>query len=109
MKLLSYLFFIRIFFSIDNHEASRRIADLFRGYPELIAGFNYFIPLSSGIDVQISVTDTNLNGVTGGTGRTSLSNQPDGHHSASSQLTFYQSNNSSHIISSPENDTKKVS
>ncbi len=42
----------RIFFSIDTPGVIARVSSLFRGHPELIVGFNTFLPPGYKIEVQ---------------------------------------------------------
>ncbi|CAL1277736.1 unnamed protein product [Larinioides sclopetarius] len=71
--------------SIDTPGVIQRVSNLFRGHPELIVGFNTFLPPGYRIEVQpneqvqVSIPGTN---VAGGQGPTSLTIHPTGPPSA---------------------------
>ncbi|GBM07312.1 Paired amphipathic helix protein Sin3a [Araneus ventricosus] len=62
--------------SIDMRAALQRVSYLFRGHPELIAGFNTFLPPGYGIEklpneqVQVSIPGNNVAGAQGPTSST---------------------------------------
>lgn len=91
---------------------------MFRGHPELIVGFNTFLPLGYRIEVQpneqvqVSIPGGNMSGG-GTTGPTSLTILPGGPPTATIHPSHNsQSNHSSHTTSphsSPGNAVSKVS
>lgn len=108
-----------IYCSIDTPGVIQRVSNLFRGHPELIVGFNTFLPLGYRIEVQpneqvqVSIPGTNLGGGAGSTGPTSLTILPSGPPTTSPLHSSHsQSNHSSHTTSphsSPGNAVNKVS
>lgn len=106
--------------SIDTPGVIQRVSNLFRGHPELIVGFNTFLPLGYRIEVQpneqvqVSIPGSNLGGGAGGTGPTSLTILPGGPPSSSPLHSTHtsQSNHSTHVTSphsSPGNAVNKSS
>lgn len=52
MYFLSCLFIFYFFSSIDTPGVIGRVSNLFKGHPELIVGFNTFLPSGYKIEVQ---------------------------------------------------------
>ena len=106
MSTLSILFVLS-FFSIDTPGVIQRVSNLFRGHPELIVGFNTFLPPGYRIEVQpneqvqVSIPGTNLGAGGGSTGPTSLTIHPTGPPSATPIHPPHgsQSNHTSHASS----------
>jgi paired amphipathic helix protein Sin3a len=104
--------------SIDTPGVIQRVSNLFRGHPELIVGFNTFLPLGYRIEVQpneqvqVSIPGTNL-ASGGSTAPTSLTILPSGPPTSSPLHSSHtQPNHSTHATSphsSPGNAVNKSS
>ncbi|XP_054713326.1 paired amphipathic helix protein Sin3a-like [Uloborus diversus] len=108
--------------SIDTPGVIQRVSNLFRGHPELIVGFNTFLPPGYRIEVQpneqvqVSIPGTTMGAGGVSTGPTSLTIHPTGPPSTTQPIHpthgTQQSNHTSHTTSphsSPSNTISKSS